>query len=292
MKHRNLKEYPSEQHIKKVSHWANLKQKNHISFVQIFLRRVFFCIFRKKVRAVLSVEAALSVPIFILAMCMMMGVLDCYRIQSMVKASIHQSAMELGVYAVFNTKETTGAEVLNSSICLAYAQARLPEFEDNVSVSMLGSHYTNHTVTLIAHVEYRFPIQLFPMTPLTVVNVSEVYSWVGESPPKEDETPATYEMVYVTEHGKVYHTSSSCSHIDIKIYETTKLHTDGAYVPCAKCCRGEIIENNQSVYYTRTGDCYHARKDCASLKRTVRMVESSEVKGWSLCERCEKKGTV
>lgn len=293
MKNKNLKECPSGKQVEKVSHWANLKCANPLSFIQLLNRRVFFWIFSKKVRAVLTVEAAFVVPLFMLALCTMMGILDCYRIQSIVKTSIHQSAMELGMYAYSDNDTADGVELINSAMCVAYAQTHLPEMDDNISVSMVGSHYKDNVVTLIATIEYTFPISLFPVLPLKLVNISEVYSWVGESYRNANEwSSVTYEMVYVTENKSVYHTSASCTHIDIKVYETSKNKVDTKYKPCQKCCIGQTIEKNQVVYYTKTGECYHMQENCGSLKRIVQMVEISQVKGLSICERCEKRGNL
>ncbi len=289
----NLKEYHPRKQVEKVSHWANLKHINLISSIKHWSRRGFFWIFREKAQAVLTVEAALIVPVFILALCTVMGILDCYRIQSTVKTSIHQSAMELGMYAYVNSQDDKKIAMLNSAICVAYAQKKLPKFEENVSVSMISSHYKNNTITLIAIIKYRFPIQLFPVPPLKLVNVSEVYGWVGESnSEKDEEASVAYKMVYVTNHESVYHTSANCSHLNLKIYEAKKENIYREYEPCQKCCRGQEVDRQSSVYYTKTGDCYHVQKNCSSLKRIVRMVEASKVNELSLCKRCKKRGNL
>jgi len=291
MKNKNLEECPLWIQIKTISHWANQKNRNPLSFFQFLKQRVFFWIFNKKVRAVLTVEAAFVVPMFLLALCTMVGLLDCYRIQSIVKTSIYQSAMELGMYAYHTHEANEGISVINSAMCMAYAQARLPEFDEHVSVSMAGSYYKDNTITLIASVKYDFPIQFFPLPALTMVNISEVSSWVGESNQEtHEESSVTYPMVYVTENKSVYHTNAACSHIDIKIYKTKKKNVKAEYEPCQKCCKGQSMDSNDVIYYTKTGECYHIEKGCGSLKRIVHMVEFSQVKGLPICERCEKRG--
>ena len=291
MKHKNLKECPLGTQVKKNSHWANQKTKNPLSFFHFLNQRVFFWIFNKKIGASLTVEAAFVVPMFLLALCTMVGILDCYRIQSVVKTSIYQSAMELGMYAYHTDEESEGIGVINSALCTAYAQDRLPEFEEHVSVSMVGSYYKDNIITLIATIKYDFPIQLFPLPVFKMINISEVYSWVGQSNESTDmESSVTYQMVYVTENRSVYHTSATCSHIDIKIYETPKKNVKDKYEPCQKCSKGQSIEATKVVYYTKTGECYHVEKECSSLRRIVRMVEFLQVKNLPICERCEKRG--
>ena len=64
-------------------------------------RRVFLCFFRKtrgkkqQIPAVLTVEAALVIPLFLLGICTLLGIMDLYRVQALVKTSLHQSAQEL-----------------------------------------------------------------------------------------------------------------------------------------------------------------------------------------------------
>lgn len=61
-------------------------------------RRVSLCSFR----AVLTVEAAFAVPLFLLAICTLLGMIDLYRVQALVRTSLHQSAQELGMMPVWN----------------------------------------------------------------------------------------------------------------------------------------------------------------------------------------------
>lgn len=291
MKKKNLKECPLGKQFEKVSHWANLKHIIPFQKIQFLNQRVFFWIFDKKIKAALTVEAAFIVPMFMLAMCMLLSILDCYRIQSIVKTSIHQSAMELGMYAYVKEGDSENIDVLNSALCTAYAQNNLPEFEDNVSVSVMGFYYRDHTILLRSTIKYAIPISLFPVTDLKFVNVSRVYGWTGnQTSGNSGETRRNeYKMVYVAQNESVYHTSASCSHIDIEIYQIKKNKIDQKYDACEKCCKDQNVEVDQTVYYTKTGDRYHIKKNCGSLKRMIRLVEYSQVNHLPICERCEKR---
>ena len=44
-------------------------------------------------------KAALVIPLFLLGICTLLGIMDLYRVQALVKTSLHQSAQELGMYA-------------------------------------------------------------------------------------------------------------------------------------------------------------------------------------------------
>mgnify|MGYP001101852664 FL=1 len=105
-------------------------------------RRVFLCFFRKtrgkkqQIPAVLTVEAALVIPLFLLGICTLLGIMDLYRVQVLVKTSLHQSAQELGMYASVESGDSgvnTPTGVLSSGVCSAYAKAHLPELGDGVA---------------------------------------------------------------------------------------------------------------------------------------------------------------
>lgn len=83
-------------------------------------------------------------------------------------------------------------------------------------------------------------------------------------------------MVYVTEYESVYHTSESCTHLDLSVHRGTKTQVEqkrneygGKYHACERCGGDSAL-----VYYTEKGDCYHSQVSCSGLKRTVRLVKN------------------
>ena len=72
----------------------------------------------------LTVEAALVIPLFLLGICTLLGIMDLYRVQALVKTSLHQSVQELGMYASVESGDSgvnTPTGVLSSGVCIAYA---------------------------------------------------------------------------------------------------------------------------------------------------------------------------
>lgn len=101
------------------------------------------------------------------------------------------------------------------------------------------------------------------------------------------------ETVYVAEHGDVYHTSMTCSHICLRMDsspEAVQLLKKRGLRPCEKCLKKGTKRG--AIYVTVEGDCYHGTLNCSGLKRTVRTLKKSEAKGMRMCERCALKNGI
>ena len=121
----------------------------------------------------------------------------------------------------------TPTGVLSSGVCIAYAKAHLPELGDGVAVSLIGSRYENHKIQLKATVLYQLPFSILPVSKLKVTNSSVVHAWTGYDPKNTDnEGTDGGEMVYVTEYESVYHTSESCTHLDLSVHRGIKTQVE------------------------------------------------------------------
>lgn len=287
---------------------SNLKKANltKSKFPQALLtffnyaRRVFFCSshadsrsFKRK--AVLTVEAAVVIPVFLLTVVSILGILDLYRVQSMIRTSLHESAMELGMYACAQEYEQDSPMGLVSSVaCAGYAKSRLPDLGDHVKVSLLGSSYRGDTINLKAQITYRVPVSLIPLPSLHLTNSSTVHSWTGRGDQEQKITEGyAGKMVYITENEGVYHTASSCTHLELAIHQTEADEISSLrnaygqkYHACEKCGSSGT---ETVVYYTEKGNRYHNSASCSGLKRSVKMVQQSEVQHLKQCERCRKR---
>lgn len=158
-------------------------------------------------------------------------------------------------------------------------------------MSLIGSRYENHKIQLKATVLYQLPFSILPVSKLKVTNSSVVHAWTGYDPKNTDnEGTDGGEMVYVTEYESVYHTSESCTHLDLSVHRGIKTQVEqkrneygGKYHACERCGGDSAL-----VYYTEKGDCYHSQVSCSGLKRTVRLVKKSEIQAYIQCERCRE----
>lgn len=301
IKIRNIEEYPPEDGKKKKdSLQAERTDDSPSRSLFTGIRRVFLCISEKGTKRIrrrgsLTVEAAIAVPVFLLTVSSMLGILDIYRVQAMVKTSLRQSALELGMYAYAADKgEDSPVGAVSSAACALYARSKLPDLGSYVRVSTAGSSYENGVVDLVARIEYRLPLALLPLPPIRLTNESRVNAWVGGERNSGVSGGGQWEeLVYVSENESVYHTSPSCTHMELAVHQG-KLerveelrNTYGQKYHCCEKCGSP--SGNGMVYYTEKGNRYHSSETCSGLKRTVRLVKKSDVPAICQCERCRAK---
>ncbi|MGN0367717.1 MAG: hypothetical protein ACI4EK_02960 [Wujia sp.] len=102
-----------------------------------------------------------------------------------------------------------------------------------------------------------------------------------ESLTKESEMDDAY--VYITNNKEAYHSRRSCTHLQLSVSQSTIEYAKKQGLrPCEYC--GE--DAGQSVYITNDGDCFHSRSNCTGLKRTVQRVRKKDVAGIPACLRC------
>lgn len=109
--------------------------------------------------------------------------------------------------------------------------------------------------------------------------------------PDGDELKKGY--VYITPHEAVYHKDLSCTHLslDISVDEDVEKYRNKRtqYKPCDKCTKHEKGDFS-CVYIAKEGESYHTDLGCSGLKRTVKQVDLSTLKGMRPCTRCAKQG--
>lgn len=283
---------PGNSKKQKKSLQAEERKPSPSGFFPAGFRKVLFRPFVKQ-KGSLTIEAAVAVPVFLVTISMLLGILDLYRIQTLVKTSLNESGMELGMYTYSANKEETG---ISSAFCAAYAAGKMPDLGKQVKISLLGSGIQNSYVELKAEIRYKLPIALFPLPTIRLENTAYVRCWVGG---RDEGGPAGIkmrqeEMVYVTEYESVYHTSGTCTHMELAIHQGKRDEVKNMrnqygkkYHVCEKCGNGRNEEGN--VYYTEKGDCFHVSASCSGLKRTVRLVKKSELHHLSQCSRCSDR---
>lgn len=237
-----------------------LTSKSHLKITRLCCGRAVLRTFRK---ASLTVEAAVVLPLFLVGMITLIGIMDVCCIQIEQSALLAQRAKILSMYA-YSVQDY---------------------YEDN-----MVDLYKTHTCKL--------PVSLIPVSGIPISLRARVHAWTGRGEAGQTggngNDPLEYELVYVTENGKVYHTSSECTYLDLSIYEVNASELDrqrndygGRYHSCEKCGSGTIEAD--TFYVTEKGDKYHVSLSCSGLTRIVKLVKKSEVGDAHICSRCEDK---
>ena len=252
-------------------------------------------------KASLTVESAFILPLFFLVVVVITGMLDLYRISALIQTAMCEGAKELGMYAYCGPEDhNSPVGVVQDGICVAYGTRKIREclqaerlsgIQGGVNgITLLGSGYSNDMVSLKASFSYKIPSGLFQLFPVRISVKSQARAWTGFHGTLHGNSEDC-EMVYVTDWESVYHTSPTCTHLDLSVEKVSleqaqadRNQYGSSYHPCENCIgQGSA---NDSVYITQHGTAYHNDVHCGGIKRTVKMVKKSETGAFHACERC------
>lgn len=219
--------------------------------------RALPCVFQK---GSLTAEAAMVLPLFLIAMLAVLGYLPAYARQIETTQKLLESAEKAAVYRAVRTDGQEGG--YDGKLSKTYRYAPLVKFP--------GAG----VLWLTAQVKVR--------------------PWTGYDGDLDQEGGISdSEIVYISDNREVYHTSPECSYLDIHLVSMDKeqakkaRNEDGQrYTACNKCCRGYT---GSTVYVSAMGEHYHSSRECSGLARSPEAVLHSEVEGLLLCSRCKKE---
>lgn len=239
----------------------------------------------------MTVEAALTIPVFLFAVLCLIYLLEVQAIRISVHSAAQGAAknaatdiVTVPVLNVFKFKSDMvrmiGAERLEGSIIQG----------GKSGLSCLGSLYYPSTGEI--HVRISYKIRL-PFPGFTDIGVRQkdtfiVKAWTGYTKPDVEDEDG--EIVYVTDSGAVYHTNYQCSYLQLSIRFLPSTGLSGIrnlggarYRSCEKCVHGSAMAG---VYVTDSGNRYHNSLNCSGLKRSIRAVKKSKIYGKAACSRC------
>ena len=207
----------------------------------------------------LVAEAAMVLPLFLIAMLTIGGMLGAYSCQITMTEQLLETAEKTAVYRASTADAST---------------ADIPLIKSKVFVPA---------------------VRLPGLGRCRLTAVARVRAWIGYTGDLDD-MDIPYEdsmIVYISDNKDVYHTSPECSYLDIHLLAMSKEQAASArnesgkrYTPCDKCCHGA---GNGTVYVSGQGSHYHALAGCSGLSRSPTMVTRKEVGHLPLCTRCRKR---
>jgi len=217
-----------------------------------FLQRMS-SFFLTKVRAAVSVEAALSLSLFIFFVVNLLSLINAFQNYSKELAFSGQTAKALS----FDSHDIVPGD---SDIVTIFKVVPLNPLIDSIGFNSASS---------VARMKYR--------------------KWTGYCVTSTTKEKKEDEYVYITEHGYVYHKNPDCSHLKVTISMIDSSSVDNyrnksgsRYRPC-ELCGGY---KTGALFVTPEGDRYHCSAECSGLRRNIKLVKLSEVGGRGPCSEC------
>lgn len=282
-------------------------------------------------KGVITVEAALILPMIIVLCFSLLLFFQILTVQVRMQAALEEATKQLAVAEYFgNMFEEVEGQLAGglAGYVEKYVVSELnEELVGTILVGELGKNWLDKTMirggskglkvtqSLLARenslidvrVDYSYVLPLIPgnIISLDFSQRSVRRMWTGkqvlgsngknEGTDDEPANEESYENVYITKTGKVYHiyrdcstlkrTVKSCSFSDI----TDKRNDSGGkFYPCEYCKRGD---SNVVVYYTVDGNRYHNSRTCGSLMRYISEISMKDIGVRPLCKVCQKRKT-
>lgn len=260
----------------------------------------------------LTVETALILPCFLLAVFTILYIVEIFRVQDSIQFGLQQTAKELAKYTYVRVElesgEKGGLEKLEVPVNLllseTYVRERVLEYAGKgvrnnsiikngaAGISFLQTKIWNQNGILDLVADYRIslPFSIFFVRDYFVTQRARVHAWTGYEPLEEGKSEE--QMVYITVNGTVYHISRNCTYLQLSVrqvesagLENLRNEQGGKYYSCERCVNGNT---DRYVYITDSGNRYHNQLSCSSLKRSILVIPISEAGGRAMCTRCRE----
>lgn len=240
----------------------------------------------------ITVEAAMAVPIFFLAVVCLLYLIEMMAVQTAVRSGLQYAGKKMAqecAIAPFMTVSGLEKDVVEG-IGAARLERSIVE-GGSAGIDCSRSQISSRTGIANLQATYKIcvPIPLFHIKPVNCSVNMKVKAWTGYE--KEGFGDTDEDTVYIAETGIVYHRDYHCAYLDLTIMsvsnaqlETMRNSSGGKYHACEHC----HPQNTGSVFITKYGNRYHSSILCSGLKRTVYAVPLSEAAGKGACSKCGK----
>ena len=274
---------------------------------------------RKLKKASLTLEAALSFPVFLFFVIAMSWFLIILSLQSDIQLSMEETARSIGkrAYLAEHTAslssggtdgDTAGllsaginsltikTWMLKDGLGARINQSRIRGGTGGFYVYHSGYDRKQGILDIIVNYTYEIPFLPENLGAVRFVQRSRSHVWTGKrlrdsAAEKEKTGEEEGSQVYVTPYGTAYHVSTSCHYLDLSVRTVSALEVEGLrnkdggkYYQCSDCAKNG--SSGSVVYITDYGTNWHTDLHCSGLKRTVEKIDISEVGNRHLCPMC------
>lgn len=241
----------------------------------------------------MTVEAALTLPMFFFGMLVMVFLFEIFSIRLTVKSAMFTVGREIAQEAYVNRLLDT--KKMERQLVKYIGEERLERsmvWEGKSGLHCDRSLMTWSTAVLHFSVSYQMKVPAlgFQIPIITCEETLKMKGWTGYSG-DGFWNQSEEEMVYVTVNGLVYHKSLQCSYLDLSVQGVPieqvleiRNQSGGRYSPCERCWGKH--SSTGMVYITLYGTRYHSSLECSSLKRRVYQIPLSQAFGKGGCSKC------
>ncbi|TAH73877.1 MAG: hypothetical protein EWM47_02085 [Anaerolineaceae bacterium] len=209
---------------------------------------------RKRIRASLTVEASLVLPLFLLFFISFIYFIQIITLQEVLQRAMTESGLSMAraVYVYSDFRDVEDAKEADTTIFEEGIQAGIEELADAlinnvvlkyVVASRLNVDYINHSfvvggydgihfddskilegnddIDLVIKYRIKIPISIFGLQEMDMIQRVRLRGWNGHQLTPlyaiVEENDNEENTVYITETGTVYHLQRNCSHISLSI---------------------------------------------------------------------------
>ena len=251
----------------------------------------------------LTVEAALSLTLFLFAVILMavpMEFLDIHRRVQMVLETASRQLCQAAAWPS-GEEETSMKNLLETGAVRIYLEGKIREAVKSDRIGTLDLSSTRignggEWIDLRAEYSLRLPFSTFILPEVTMTARSFRRGWIGGGRREEGSELAqeSKTMVYIGRAPTRYHLRPDCHYISNQLSAVSfdavgscKSADGKHYRPCHVCAGGAGA--GQMVYILPNGLYYHSRADCSSLASYVKKVPLEQVAELGVCSYCGGK---
>lgn len=280
---------------------------------------------RKCLAASMTIEAALSLPLFVFFAISLMQPIQWLDRQRMVQTAVECFCEDLSQYAYVRKmlQETSQEEpseterqekagtgtwetedmnrLLSSTAAGLWIKGKAETYVDGVMVTKADVLDEQGDLWLELEYKERFPFFQALSGGTTMCAAAKRRAWIGldgklkeesSSAGGEDQDAAS-EWVYVGAGMGRYHLYRDCHYISnqylvVPLDEAVDMRNSYGrrLTACSRCGAGK--GTNDSVYITSEGEHYHFSQSCSAMAAYVRRVQKKEVEHLGLCSYCAR----
>ena len=240
----------------------------------------------------LTIEAALIMPLFMFSMICIISLSALLLFQLRLKAVMHEEVKTRAMKTI--AEGMPSADEMGENVLSQMGDQILkiaPIEGGSAGINFNSENYGEEIVCLTASYEAKLYYDLFGLFHKNFKQKALNHDFSGYGTGLSGHTERNEEIyVYVTEDSEVYHTSRECTHIKLKITQTSSeeigslRNSDGGKYKSCEHCHSKLSDG--ILYITEDGDKYHNSLGCSGLKRVVKAVPLEEVSDKRCCSRC------